>query len=136
MSRETLEIVERAVRAATAQPKPDYDTVNELYAADHVLVPAGARSGLEHEAQGAAGFRAWREIVETDLGDPVHELEGVVDVGSNTVLTVTTTRFKTRRSGVAGEQRLWSVITLQQGKIVRTEAYTNPADALDALRQA
>ena len=133
MSRETLEIVERAVRAATAQPKPDWKTVNELFAPEHVLVPAGAGSGLEDEARGAVGYREWRETVEVDLGGPVHQLEGAVDVGPNTVLTVTTTRFKTPHAGVAGEQRLWNVMTLQHGKIVRTVVYTNPGDALEAL---
>jgi hypothetical protein len=44
MSQENLEIVERGIRAATASPEPDYNTVNALYSKAHVLVPAGAAS--------------------------------------------------------------------------------------------
>jgi len=67
MSQENVEIVTRAISAAIARPKPDYSTVNELYAPDHVLVPVGAASGIEGEGKGAEGFRAWRREIEEFL---------------------------------------------------------------------
>jgi ketosteroid isomerase-like protein len=33
----------------------------------------------------------------------------------------------------AAEQRVWNVVTVAGGKIVRTEAYIDPATALEAL---
>lgn len=133
MSREDLEIATRALQAAIARPQPDYATVNELYAPDHVFAPAGAESGIEEEAQGAEGFRRWRETTQQILS-PEHELEGVVDVGGGKVLVVTTTRFKVQRTDTESEQRIWTVVTIKNGKIVRTEAYTDPARALEAAQ--
>jgi hypothetical protein len=34
-----VELVTRAIRAATARPKPDFATMNALFHPDHVLVP-------------------------------------------------------------------------------------------------
>ena len=48
------------MKAALAQPEPDFATVNEFYAPDHVFVPLAADM-LEREARGARGFQAWRE---------------------------------------------------------------------------
>jgi ketosteroid isomerase-like protein len=45
---------------------------------------------------------------------------------------VTTTRFEGSASGLTAEERLWSVVTLSQGKITRTEAFRDPAEALEA----
>ena len=36
MSQENLDIVTRALNAAFARPKPDFTTVNELYAPDQI----------------------------------------------------------------------------------------------------
>jgi ketosteroid isomerase-like protein len=130
MSQENLEIVTRAVQAALARPEPDFAAVNELYAPDHVFVPAGADM-LEREARGARGFRAWREETQEFLGAE-HDLKGAVDVAPDKVLVVTTTRFEGTASGFASEQRIWNVVTVAGGKITRTEAYTEPAQALEA----
>jgi hypothetical protein len=60
VSRENVEIVLRALRAASALPKTDFATVNQLFDPDHVFVPANARGLGEREAHGAEGYRAWR----------------------------------------------------------------------------
>jgi ketosteroid isomerase-like protein len=130
MSQENLDLVTRAMRAALARPEPDFGTVNELYASDHVFVPTGA-SMVEGEAQGARGFRAWREETRELLGAE-HDLQGAVDVGPDKVLVVTTTRFKGAGSGLASEQRVWNVVSVARGKVTRTEAYADPAEALEA----
>jgi ketosteroid isomerase-like protein len=130
MSQENLELVTRAVQAALARPKPDFTTVNELYAPDHVFVPVGADM-LEREARGAGGFRAWREETQEFLGAE-HDIQGAVDVAPDKVLVVTTTRFEGTASGFASEQRVWNLVTVAGGKITRTEAYADPARALEA----
>jgi ketosteroid isomerase-like protein len=134
MSEQNLDLVVRAVRAAIARPKPDYATVNELYSADHVLVPAGAEIGLEEEARGAEGYRKWRQDMNEvmAMANAEQELRGAVDVGPDKVLAVTTIRVEGRASGATTEQRLWSVITVAGGKIARTEVYADPARALEA----
>jgi ketosteroid isomerase-like protein len=132
MSQQNLDLVVRAIRAVTARPKPDYATINELYSADHVFVPAGVESGLEKEGRGVEGYRAWLSALEEFMGSPEHELHGAVDVGPNKVLAVTTTRVQGKSSGAATEQRLWTVVTVRGGKISRTEAYVEPAKALEA----
>jgi ketosteroid isomerase-like protein len=130
MSQENLDIVTRAMRAASSRPEPDFATLNELYAPDHVFVPAGADM-IEEEAHGMRGFLAWREETQKLLGAE-HDLRGSVDVGPDKVLVVTATRFRGSASGVASEQRIWNVVTVIGGKITRTEAYVDPQKALEA----
>src|SRR5512132_3039901 len=130
MSQENLDIVTRAIRAALARPKPDFTTVNELYAPDHVLVPAGADM-VEREVRGARGFRAGHEETQELVGAEF-DIRGAVDVGPERVLVVITIRYKRRTSGFASEQRTWNVVTVIGGKITRTEAYVDPRNALQA----
>ncbi len=131
MSQENLDLVVRAVQAALKQPKADFETVNALYHPDHVYVPLAANVLGEGEAKGAAGYKAW--LQQTD--DAIHwegELKGAVDVGPDKVLVVTLTRFEGASSGVPTEQRTWSVVTVIEGKITRTDVYNDPIEALEA----
>ena len=119
------------MRAALARPELDFAVLRELYAPDHVLVPTGADM-VEREARGERGFRAWR--VETDeLLGAEHEVRGAADVGPDRVLVVTSTRVKGSTSGFASEERFWNVVTVRGGKIIWTEAYRDPAKALEAV---
>jgi ketosteroid isomerase-like protein len=129
MSEENVEIVTRGIAAAVARPEPDYSTVNELYSPDHVLVPVGADAGIEGEGTGAEGYRAWREEIQEFLSAEI-ELQGAIDVGPGKVLAVVITRFEGTTSGAASEQRIWNVVTVRGGRIVRTEAFTDPSKAL------
>jgi ketosteroid isomerase-like protein len=131
MSQENLDLVIRAIQAALKQPKPDFETLNALYHPEHVLVPLTANVLGEGEAKGAAGYKQW--LQQTD--DAVHwegELKGAVDVGPNKVLAVTLTRFEGASSGVETKQRTWSVITVAEGKVTRTDIYNDPIKALEA----
>ena len=42
MSQENLDTVIRGVRAAFARPEPDFAVLREVYAREHVFLPAGA----------------------------------------------------------------------------------------------
>jgi ketosteroid isomerase-like protein len=135
MSQHNLDLVVRAIRAAIARPKPDYETINELYSADHVLVPAGVETGLENEGRGAEAFREWRRHLDEFVANAEHELRGAVDIGSDKVLAVTTSRGEGRTSGAPAELRIWNVgnvVTVVGGKVVRTEAYSDSRKALEA----
>jgi ketosteroid isomerase-like protein len=135
MSRENLELVVRASRAAIRRPKPDFETVNALYHPDHVLVSVMATKLGEGEAVGARGYKAWLEEQEGVMPVGEQELEGAVDIAPDTVLTVTSIRFRGASSGAGAEQRLWGVVTVADGKITRTAVYTDPVEALEAVTQ-
>lgn len=133
MSCENLELVTRAIRAACARPKPDFETVNALFDADHVFVPLGATKLGEQEARGAEGYRDWlQETGETLEWEA--DFDGAVDIGAHSVLAATSNRFAGAGSGIQFEQRFWLLVTVGEGKITRTEAYTDPAEALEAAR--
>jgi ketosteroid isomerase-like protein len=133
MSRENLDLVLRAIRAAIRQPKPDFETMNALFDPDHVLVSIVAdKLGGEGEAVGASGYKAWVEA-QRDVISFETELEGAIDVGPDTVVAVMTIRFHGASSGATTEQRVWSVMTVTDGKITRTENYIDPAEALEAV---
>ena len=135
MSQENVDLVVRAIRAATRLPKPDFETVNALYHPDHVLVSiVAAKLGGEAEAIGAAGYKAWLEAQEGIVRWEA-ELDGAVDVAPDIVLAVMTMRFYGASSGANAEQRVWNVVKVSDGKITRTEAYLDPAEALEAVRE-
>jgi ketosteroid isomerase-like protein len=131
MSQENLDLVVRAISAVFERPRPDFETVNALYHPDHVLVSLGAEMLGEAEAKGAAGFKAWMEQTD-EVVSWDGEVRGVVDIGPEKVLVVTVNRFQGASSGIETEERLWSLVTVSDGKIIRTETYLDPAQALEA----
>ncbi len=133
MSQENVDVAMRAIRAATRQPKPDFETMNALYHPDHVLVSIVAdKLGGEGEAIGASGYKAWVEA-QQDVISFETELGGAIDVGPDTVIAVMTIRFHGASSGATTEQRVWAVMTVKDGKVTRTENYIDPAEALEAV---
>ena len=132
MSQENLDLVVRATKAALRQPKPDFDTVNALYHPEHVLVSLVANTlGGDGEAKGAAGYKSWLQ----QTGDAVRwegELKGAVDIGPDKVLVVTVNRFEGVSSGIETEQRAWTVVTVAEDRITRSEVYNDPVKALEA----
>lgn len=131
MTQENIELVDRALRATHARPRPDFETINELYHPDHVLLTVMTSKLGEGEVKGARGFKAWMEAGE-DVMTWDGELGGVVDIGPDTVLAVSSYRFRGASSGAETEQRLWMVITVTDGEITRTEAFLDPSAALKA----
>lgn len=134
MSQKNLDLVTAAFRAAIARPKPDFATMNELFAPDHVLVPAFAGLG-EVEYMGKDWYSQFiSESPNEPLSWEESELEGALDVAADTVLAVFSSRFRGASSGVEMEYRVWGVVRIRNGKIGRTEFYSDPDDALDAAR--
>lgn len=119
------------MRAVLARPKPDFETVNALFHPDHVLVPFDASTLGGADAKGARGYKAWLEQT-ADALEWEAELKGAVDVGPHKVLVVTLNRNRGASSGAETEDRVWSVVTVTNGKLTRTEAYLDPAKALEA----
>ena len=132
MSRENVELVTRATEAVFRRPKPDFETVNALYHPEHVLVSAWATQFGEGERKGARGYRTWLEETRSAV-NWTGEVDGALDLGPETVLVAATLTVEGASSGVGGEQRIWMVITVNEGKLTRTETYTDPGQALEAV---
>jgi ketosteroid isomerase-like protein len=141
MSQENVELVTSALRAATARPKPDFATMNEVFHPDHVFVPLNTID--TDEVRGGRGYRAFlREQVQAGDADSAAgeastsweaDLEGAVDVGPSKVLCVLILRVRGSASGVDIESRTWIVATVRDGRVSRTELYSDPATALEAV---
>jgi ketosteroid isomerase-like protein len=129
---QNVEIVRRGVEAAIRRPKPDFATVNELYHPDHVLISRmNAIEGGSHI--GARGYRDWllssRDAVEWE-----QRLDQVTEIDKNRVLAITPGSIRGKSSGIALEEEWWaSVVTVRGGKIIRTEVYSSPEEALKAV---
>jgi ketosteroid isomerase-like protein len=129
---QNVEIVRRGVEAAIRRPKPDFATVNELYHPDHVLISRmNAIEGGSHI--GARGYRDWllssRDAVEWE-----QRLDQVTEIDKNRVLAITPGSIRGKSSGIALEEERWaSVVTVRGGKIIRTEVYSSPEEALNAV---
>lgn len=132
MSRENVELVIRGLGALAERPRPDFETVNELFHPDHVLLSIASGRLGEAERRGARGFRAWLEEQESVMPFQM-EVEGAVDVAPDLVLAVLAVHFHGAASGFEAEQRTWNVVTVRDGKITRTESYLDPAEALEAI---
>jgi ketosteroid isomerase-like protein len=128
-----VEIVRRGIEAAIRTPKPDFATINDLYHPDHELisryeaVEGGSR-------RGARGYREWllnqEEAVHSET-----RLESVTEIDGDRVLAITPTRVRGKSSGVAlSEERYGCVVTVRDGKIVRTEVYPSADEAVEAAR--
>jgi ketosteroid isomerase-like protein len=131
MSQENVDLVMRAMTAAFKRPKPDFDTVNALFHPDHVFVPVQAKVE-EMEAVGASGYKSWLDH-QDDLWAWQLDVGGAVDVGRSTVLFVGTIRVRGASSGAPADQRLWTVVTVEQGQITRSEAFLDWTEALEAV---
>ena len=132
MSRENVEIVRRALEAAVRKPKPDFATVNSLYDPDHELVTPISR--LEGDTlRGAAGFRTWLTEIGEDWASWEARIDQLTEIDQNRVLVVWWFIASTRRSGVPIEQQNAFVVTVRNGKVVRSDNYSSPEEALEAV---
>jgi ketosteroid isomerase-like protein len=131
VSQENVEIVRRGIEAAISRPEPDWTTVNDLYHPAHEFV--SLISALEGgSVRGARGYRDFlRSIGETVQSKS--RLEQLTEIDKERVLAITPTRHEGRSSGVAlEEQQFACIVTVRDGKIVRTELYSSPEEALKA----
>jgi ketosteroid isomerase-like protein len=125
------ELVARGMRAATRRPEPDYAQMNELYHPEHELISlVDALEGGAH--RGARGFRDWMRNSEQTLPWESTITE-ISEIDAARCLVVTPTRSTGRSSGVVlDDQRLACIVTVRDGKIVRTEVYGSREQALRA----
>jgi ketosteroid isomerase-like protein len=128
MPQENVEIARRAWEAATRRPKPDWPTTNALYHPDHELV---AVMGETH--RGAAGYRDWITVMEEAAESWEVGVEEATDLDKDRVLLVWTGAIRGRQSHAAAKQQSAAILTIQDGKVTRTEIYASPEQALEAV---
>jgi ketosteroid isomerase-like protein len=129
---ENVEIVRRRIEAALGRPERDFATMNELYHPDHEFISlADALEGEKH--RGVGGFRNWRANMQ-DVGEYASRLENATEIGEGRVLAILPTSFLGRPSGIAlKEERFGCIVTVRDGRMIRTEVYPSPEEALKAV---
>lgn len=132
MSQANVEIVRRAMEATFRKPKPDFATINDLYHPDHEFISlVDALEGGKH--RGARGYREWRARVQ-DAVEYISRLEKVTEIDKDRVLAIMPTSTRGKSSGIAlNEQRFGCIVTVRGAKIIRTEVYPSPEEALKAV---
>jgi ketosteroid isomerase-like protein len=130
MSQQNVDIVRRALEAAFRRPKPDFATINDLFHPDHEFTSRiDALEGGSH--RGARGYRDW--LLNTqDAVEWESTLEQVTAIDEDRVLGIVPISVRGRSSGIALKEERWGyIVTVRDGKIIRTEVYPTPEDAIE-----
>ena len=132
MSEENVEIVRRVYETAASG---DTAALLALYHPevewDASRTQRGAMSGRVVRGRDAMRnwLRDWYEAWETVEDD----LEELVEAGEDRVVSIMVQRGRGRRSGIDVEERLGTVWTIRDGKIVRVVWFPTPEHALEAV---
>ena len=125
-----VEIARRAAEAASHRPRPDFETINALYHPDHEFL--SALSEVEGQSfRGASGYREWLASIGDAL-DYKWTVEELFALDQQRVLVRYHLVGHGKGSGVPFDQDLWSVVTVQDGRVVRTEVHATREQALRA----
>jgi ketosteroid isomerase-like protein len=83
--------------------------------------------------RGARGYRDW--LLNTqDALEWSGRLEEVTEIDKERVLAITPIKVRGKSSGVAlSEKRYGYIVTVRGEKIIRTEVYPSPEEALEAV---
>jgi ketosteroid isomerase-like protein len=134
VTRENVEIVRRAFEAAVRRPRPDFATVNAVFDPEHELVtPLSRLEGTSYS--GAAGFGAWLKSQGEDWDALTFRLERFEELDEDRVLVASAFVGRSKRGGVPIEQLQGLVVSVRDGKVVRTEAYSSVDEALASVRE-
>jgi ketosteroid isomerase-like protein len=130
VSQENVEIVRRAAQAAMRRPRPDWETINELFDAGHRLHSLlGELEGGDES--GAAGWRGLRQRLEL-TGEYSFEIEDLREATDGRVVALGRSRMHATLGDVSVDQQRAAVFTLRAGKIYRTDIYPTWAEALES----
>jgi ketosteroid isomerase-like protein len=131
MSQENVELVRRAWAAAWSKP-PDWALLGALYHPDHVF--ESDYGGVNNTAyRRAGGFQEFLADQDETWDDWRHELDDVIDAGSDAVVVEARLVAQGKHSAITVDQPYGVVVTISEGKIVRTQAFVALQEALDAV---
>ena len=128
MSRENVELVRKAFEAYN---RGDIEGAMSYFASDCRYTAAGTipdRTGVFHGPDGYAEFIGW---LRSEFDDARAEVDELVD-GGDTVVVGATLRGRGRQSGVETEFNFWQAWTVEDGKFVQGQGFTNRGEALEA----
>jgi ketosteroid isomerase-like protein len=112
----------------------DLDATLALIDPDIVWRPVTAWPGIQPEYRGHAGVRRFWDAFRDPWETITLEADEVRELDERNVLTRSHFRARGRASGVTTEAVLHTVWTLEDGKLVRFESFTDEQAALDAAR--
>jgi ketosteroid isomerase-like protein len=133
MSQENVEVVRRIYDAWIAG---DYETVVSAYDSEIRLNPDPEASwvGMDENYLGPEGVRRYLRAVYEAFEDYRPEIEQIIDVGQDRVLTLAVEHGRGRGSGAqvqaARTAHLW---TLRDGKAVQIDLFLDRKRALEAV---
>jgi ketosteroid isomerase-like protein len=131
MSQENVEIVRRAWEAATSKP-PNWSVVSALYHPDHVLVSDWG--GVNDSAyRGASGFQESLAEQDDTWDEWRHELRDLIDAGGDSVVVEARLVARGNHSAIPVDEPFGVVVTLLEGRIIRTRAFVSVEAALEAV---
>ena len=128
MSQENVEIVRRGYDAYN---RGDVDAAAAYFASDSEYIPSGALPGGRGSYQGPEGYKRFIAWFRDEFEDARVDVNELIDAGER-VLASVTLRGRGRQSGAATSWDLWQVFTIRDGSVVRGEAFTGRAEALEA----
>jgi ketosteroid isomerase-like protein len=126
MSQQNVEIVRRAF-AYEVYGHGDRAEAEALFDPYVVINPAeeGPSYGLDAVRDNFEHWKgAWEELEVT--------VEDVINAGEDRVLLTAHHRGRGRGSGIEVDTRLYSIYTLRDGKVLRTDEYADRAEVLEA----
>jgi ketosteroid isomerase-like protein len=128
MSQENTEVVRQAWQAT----RSDAELPFELWDPDLRIenMPEFPIQGLY---AGHEGFARWWEDLTEVIEDLRFEVEEVIDLGNERVLSVQRALGRATHTGIEMDVLWASVLTLREGKIVRAQGYWTPEQAREAV---
>jgi ketosteroid isomerase-like protein len=129
MSQRNVEIVRRVLDAVNRR---DLETLDALFheEGEFESVLAASEGRVFRGKQGIRDYFAWFDDAFETYGS---EVEDLIDAGEDRVVALLRFAARGRESGIALEQRIGIVFTLQGAQIVRMQSYFTPAEALEAV---
>ena len=121
MSRENVDIARQAWEAALRQP-PDWEVLGALYDRDHLLESEWGAIEAE-EYRGADGYARFRADMDEAFSEWRHEFVGVSDAGPEQVVVSLRLVGMARLSQSPVEQQFAVLMTVRDGRIVRTSTF-------------
>jgi ketosteroid isomerase-like protein len=93
-------------------------------------IERGLAGGVYH---GHKGMRENWNLMRTEFDDFSIQADEIRDLGDERVLTLAHIQFRGQASGIMVESQLALLMTIRNGKIVRSEDYLSHAEALKAV---
>jgi ketosteroid isomerase-like protein len=125
---DNCEIARRALEAIARKPEPDFDTINELMAPDHDFVDALAES-----SRGGRGFQAWLRVFNDAWETWEIQPRELLVIDEERVLQCYRFVATGHGSELAVDAEMANVMTIRDGRVVRTQAFASVEEARAAL---